>query len=233
MPYPRLNMLILTDYSDNAARILQIIHMLDNNFLDPDLIELVKINNNSPSDIIDDLKKIFGSGTNTATGPTFVPLDRLNGILVMASSKRALKEVKSWIDKLDAASARSIQTHFYIVQNSTASNIAMMLAALYGEENTNAQGGRATNASAGGGAIGGQTGRQSGLGGMGGTGGIGGLGGMGGGIGGTGGIGGGLGGGGGLGSSVGGSTRMGTSGSSQLGPQLSGSRIPFIWLWMT
>jgi general secretion pathway protein D len=216
MPYPRLNMLILTDYSDNAARVKQIIHMLDNNFLDPDLIELVKINNNSPSDIIDDLKKIFGSGTNSTTGPSFVPLDRLNGILVMASSKRALKEVKSWIDKLDAASARSIQTHFYIVQNSTASNIAMMLAALYGEENTNAQGGRATSATAGGGGIGGGAagGRQSGLGGMGGTGGIGG-----GGFGTSSGIGGG---GFGTSSGMGGSSssRLGTS-SSQLGPQLS------------
>jgi len=42
MPYERLNMLILTDYTDNASRILDIIHMLDNSYLDPDLVELVR-----------------------------------------------------------------------------------------------------------------------------------------------------------------------------------------------
>ena len=42
MPYERQNMLIITDYTDSAARILDIIHMLDNSYLDPDLVELIK-----------------------------------------------------------------------------------------------------------------------------------------------------------------------------------------------
>jgi len=154
MSYPRLNMLIVTDYADSATRILQVIRMLDNNFLDPDLIELVKVTNNVPSDIIDDLKKFYGSGTGTSsnTGASFIGLDRLNAILVMASSKRALNDIKYWIDKLDATSARTIQTHFYTVQNSTASNIAMMLAALFSDNtNNNATQGRANAGTAGGG----------------------------------------------------------------------------------
>jgi general secretion pathway protein D len=144
--------LILTDYADSATRILQVIRMLDNNFLDPDLVELVKVTNNVPSDIIDDLKKFYGSGTNTVTGVTFAALDRLNAILVMASSKRALSDTKYWIDKLDASSARTIQTHFYTVQNSTASNIAMMLAALFSDNSNNAQG-RANAGTVGGGGL--------------------------------------------------------------------------------
>ena len=138
MPYERLNMLILTDYTDSADRILQIIRMLDNNFLDPDLVELVKINHNSSSDIVDDLKKIFGSGAkDSPTGVSFVSLDRLNVIFVIASSKRGLTEIKGWIEKLDASSGKKVQTFIYVVQNSTASNIAMLLSALYGgDENT-------------------------------------------------------------------------------------------------
>jgi general secretion pathway protein D len=155
LTYPRLNMLILTDYTDSAAKIMQIIRMLDNNYLDPDLIELVKINNNSPGDIIEDLKKIFGGGKDGASGISFISLERLNSIFLVASSKRALNEVKSWIEKLDAASARNIQTHFYIVQNSTASNIATMLSALYGGEGSSGPEGQSTSATAGSGAIGG------------------------------------------------------------------------------
>jgi len=133
MPYERQNMLILTDYSDSVNKILEIIHMLDNNYLNPDLLELIKIKYNAPADVLEDLKKIFGSGSkDSSTGINFVSLDRLNAILVMANSKRALEEVKRWIKELDATTGRSLQTFVYTVENSTASNIAMILTALYG-----------------------------------------------------------------------------------------------------
>ncbi len=45
----------------------------------------------------------------------------------MANSKRALEEVKRWIKELDATTGRSVQTFVYTVENSTASNIAMIL----------------------------------------------------------------------------------------------------------
>lgn len=135
MPYERLNMLILTDYTDNAARVLEIIRLLDNNYLDPDLVDLVKIKYNASTDVADDLNKIFGSGAkDSPSGISYVSLDRLNALFVIASSKRALEELKKWISVLDAESGRNIQTYVYVVENSTASNIAMMLSALYGGE---------------------------------------------------------------------------------------------------
>jgi general secretion pathway protein D len=157
MPYERLNMLILTDYTDNIARIMQIIRMLDSNYLDPDLIELVKIEHNASADVTEDLKKLFGTGSKDAiTGVSFISLDRLNAIFVMASSRRALEEVKGWIKELDSASAKNIQTYVYIVENSTASNIAMMLSALYGGEG--ASGGTSNTGTAGTNTTGGQFG---------------------------------------------------------------------------
>ena len=137
MPYERLNMLIITDYTDSADRVLQIIRMLDDSYLDPDLVELIKIKNYGSADLCEDLKKIFGSGTkDSATGISFVSLDRHNAIFVMASSRRGLEEVKRWIKELDSETGRNIQTYVYVVENSTASNIAMMLSALYGGDET-------------------------------------------------------------------------------------------------
>ena len=135
MPYDRLNMLIVTDYSDSVQKIIDLVRMLDNSYLNADLIELINIKYNASADVADDLKKIFGSGSkDSTTGISFLALDRLNSILVMASSKRALGEVKRWIEKLDATSGRSIQTFIYTVENSTAANIAAILGALYGGE---------------------------------------------------------------------------------------------------
>jgi general secretion pathway protein D len=135
MPYDRLNMLIITDYGESVSKLVEIVRMFDNNYLNPDLVELIKIKFNAASDVLDDLKKIFGSGSkDSATGVYFLSLDRLNSILVMANSKRALEEVKRWIGQLDNTTGRNIQTFIYTVENSTADNIAMILAALYGGE---------------------------------------------------------------------------------------------------
>jgi general secretion pathway protein D len=135
MPYERQNMLIITDYSDSLSRIMQVIKMLDDSYLDPDLVEMIRIKYNSSVDVIEDLRKIFGSGTKESpTGIYFVSLDRMNAILVMANSKRALEEVKRWIARLDATTGRTMQTFVYTVENSTAANIAVILSALYGGE---------------------------------------------------------------------------------------------------
>ena len=135
MPYERLNMLIVTDYSDSVAKVMEIIRLLDDSYLSADLIELIKIKYNASNDVVDDLRKIFGAGSKeAATGIYFVSLERLNSILIMANSKRALEEVKRWIDRLDATTGRTIQTFIYTVENSTASNIALILSALYGGE---------------------------------------------------------------------------------------------------
>jgi general secretion pathway protein D len=135
MPWEQYNMLIITDYSDNIDRVVKIIRMLDNRFLDPELFEWVEVKNNSAADVVDDLKKFFGSGSkDAATGVQFIPLDHKNLIFVLANSKRSLSTAKAWIEKLDSTTGRNIQTFVYYVKKSTASNIAMMLSALYGED---------------------------------------------------------------------------------------------------
>lgn len=132
MPYERQNMLIITDYTDSMQKIMEIIRLLDNSFLEPDLFDLVEIKNNLAADVLEDLRKIFGGGKDTGTGVYLTSLDRLNAIMIMANSKRALEDVKRWIARLDTTAGRSVQTFIYTVQNGTASNIAMVLSMLFG-----------------------------------------------------------------------------------------------------
>ena len=153
MPYERLNMLIVTDYSDSIQKVLEIIHLLDNSYLDADLIDLVEVKNNAAADVLVDLQKIFGGGKDATTGIYMVSLDRINTIMVMANSKRALEEVKRWIERLDSTTGRSVQTYIYTVENSTASNIAMVLSLLFGGGDANSQGGMYQQPGTGGGGL--------------------------------------------------------------------------------
>ena len=80
MPYERLNMLIVTDYTDNVQKIMEIIRLLDDAFINPELVELVGVKYNSSADIADDLRKIFGSGTISRVLPLMsiiVPMPQL------------------------------------------------------------------------------------------------------------------------------------------------------------
>jgi len=161
MPYDRLNMLIITDYGESVTKLVEVVRLFDDNFLNPELVELIKMKYNAAADVLDDLKKIFGSGSkDSPTGIFFISLERLNSILVMANSKRALEEVKRWIAQLDNTTGRSVQTFVYTVENSTAANISMILSALYGGDMSSGgySGGGGTTGMTGG-AYGGSAGR--------------------------------------------------------------------------
>ena len=149
--FKRQNLMIITDYSDNVARIRELVGMLDNSFMATDLVDLIKIENNNAVDIADELKKIFAisAADNANTGISILPFERLNAIFVMAGTKRGLDTVRHWIEELDTYDGNKYQTFVYIVKDSTASNIATMLAALYSDDgaNTAASGGRTQGAS--------------------------------------------------------------------------------------
>src|SRR5207247_10521901 len=100
------------------------VRLLDDACINPELLELLGIKYNASADIADDLKKIFGSGgKDSPSGIYFVPLDRMNAILVMTNSKRALGELKRWVEKLDATTGRNIQKYIYTRENYTTSKL--------------------------------------------------------------------------------------------------------------
>ena len=70
MPYDRLNMLIITDYSDSVQKLLDVIRILDASYLDSELVDLVEIKYNRSADVLTDLQKVFGSGAETASFST-------------------------------------------------------------------------------------------------------------------------------------------------------------------
>ena len=64
----------------------------------------------------------------------FVPLERLNALLVVASTRRHFKSVAEWIERLDLDSEEAGQSLFvYQVRNLKAADLAVTLRQLFGE----------------------------------------------------------------------------------------------------
>jgi general secretion pathway protein D len=168
------NTLILLDDSLNVKRLMEILQQFDNSSFGAQRVRLLPVHNNVASALAPELEAIFSiyALSDKQTPLRFVPLDRINGILVASADPAAFDEVEHWVAKLDQPAApNGIQTFVYKVQYSEAGRLVNLLNALRGTGGGGAGGG-------GGGAFGEATPRVTGGGGRGFASGGGGLGSM-------------------------------------------------------
>jgi general secretion pathway protein D len=129
------NTLILVDDSLNVKRLMEILQQFDNSSFAEQRVRLIPVRNNVSSALVPELEAIFSTYalSNKETPLRFVPLDRINGILVAAADPAAFDEVEQWVLKLDQPTApNGIQTFVYKVQNSEADYLVRLLNALRG-----------------------------------------------------------------------------------------------------
>lgn len=127
------NVLMISDFGDNLKKLFDIIETLDDGFFEVNHLELVPVVFNKAEDVAKDLGIVFSGGGTTSNGVRFVALPRLNSVLVVCRSEKSMEEVKKWVEKLDAPAARGVDTFVYKVENTTASNIASVLAQLFSD----------------------------------------------------------------------------------------------------
>jgi len=133
------NVLILVDNSLNVKRLMEILGQFDSVTFAQERVHLVPVQNNLASALIPELEAIFSAYALNAkeTPLRFIPLDRLNAILVVAADPGAFAEVDKWVEKLDLpATPSGIQPFVYKVQNSEAAYLAELLAKILARKST-------------------------------------------------------------------------------------------------
>jgi general secretion pathway protein D len=129
------NTLILVDDSLNVKRLMEILQQFDNANFAVQRVRLLPVRNNVASALVPELEAIFSTYalSEKQTPLRFLPLDRINGILVAAADPAAFAEVEQWMGKLDLPAApNGIQTFVYRVQYSEADRLVRLLNALRG-----------------------------------------------------------------------------------------------------
>jgi general secretion pathway protein D len=130
------NVLILMDSSLNVKRLMEIIDQFDSSSFAEKRIKLIPVHNNVASGLVPELESIFTAYalSEKATPLRFVPIDRINSILVVTSDPSAFEELQKWVDKLDQPVPPSgIQTFIYRVQYSEANYLARLLTSIHGQ----------------------------------------------------------------------------------------------------
>lgn len=130
------NALILLDYPANLDKLLKLINLIDTQALGKSLIQIVRINNADPTELVSELETIFnayGSLTKKEQyGVNFVPVSRLNGLMVLAASQPLMNKALHWIRQLDSKSDAMANIHIHHVENYKARNLADIVTQAYG-----------------------------------------------------------------------------------------------------
>ena len=130
------NSLIIIDYPANLEKVLQLVHLIDTRALTQTLVRVVKVDNTDPNEIIGELEVIFAAYGTLAKkgkfGVSFMPVPRLNAVMILADSGSLMERALYWARHLDQRTDMLANVHVYNVENYKAKNLADLLTQVYG-----------------------------------------------------------------------------------------------------
>jgi general secretion pathway protein D len=132
------NSLVLVDNPENLDKLLRLIYLMDTRALADTLVRIVKVHNTDPSEIITEMETIFSAYGNLAQkgkesfGVSFLPVNRLNSVMILANSQPLAERALYWVRQLDSKTDLLANVHIYNVINYKAKNLASILSQVYG-----------------------------------------------------------------------------------------------------
>jgi len=128
------NLLLLTGTHNQLAAMLDTIDVFDVNQLKGMAIAMMELETVGTRTMMEELDSIFGA---EAKGPLagmvrFVPIERLNSLLIITPQRQYLDAARGWIERLDRTSSNQhTALHVYKVRHSTAEHLAELLGQLF------------------------------------------------------------------------------------------------------
>ena len=135
---PETNILMLIDLASSAKQVTHVVEALDTDKISSSDIQLYAIHHSDPEVVAEELKEIFGSmGYSSSLDKSliFIPLARINSILVVSTLEDVIARVDFWMEKLDQPiSSGQLSTFVYYIQNAEAEKLAGILNTLFEEK---------------------------------------------------------------------------------------------------
>jgi len=134
---PRANMVLVTDTAGNMEKHERLVELFDADAFRSAGVKLFPLKFLDPEEMGKNLETIFGAldfatKGGKPSGINFVPLPRMNSLLVVSASPRTLEDVERWIGELDREpTGTSRAVHLYRVRHGKARDVMEILDRLY------------------------------------------------------------------------------------------------------
>ncbi len=128
------NLLVVAGTASELSTMQEIVSTFDVDWLKGVSFALFTLENVDPKTMQQELTTIFNDEETPIKGMVkFVPMSRLNSLLVISHSSQYLDQVGEWIDRFDrGGQAEGRKIYVYSITNGKAENIATSLSQLYG-----------------------------------------------------------------------------------------------------
>ncbi len=128
---PARNLIILAGTRQELNYLRETVEIFDVNWLQGMSVGFYPLDNIDAEDVTRELDQLFGpnSGLPFAGLFRFVPINRLNAVLVITPQADYLREATVWIERLDSSGGERL--YVYRVQNSSAEYLASLLGSVF------------------------------------------------------------------------------------------------------
>jgi len=133
----RANILLVTDTSANLEKTARLVDLFDSEVFRAAGMKLFQLKYLDPEEMAKNLDNIFGALDFSARGAkpagiNFVPIPRLNALLVVSASPKTMEDVEKWVGELDREGSGASRTiHRYRVRYGKVKDISAVLEKLY------------------------------------------------------------------------------------------------------
>lgn len=137
---PTNKYLVIADRAGNVSKILDLVKVLDVDYLKHVKIKLIQIQKGDALEMAREMETLFktsGMFNWPGTEPNkifFMPINRMNALLVASGNEAVLDAAEKWIKTLDDEPKDGIGSsiHVHTIENSTAVRVANILRQIYG-----------------------------------------------------------------------------------------------------
>jgi len=146
----RANILLVIDTSANLEKTARLVELFDSEVFRAAGMKLFRLRVLDPEEMAKNLDNIFGALDFSARGGkpagiNFVPIPRLNSLLVVSASPKTMEDVEKWIGELDrTGGGASRAIHRYRVKYGKVKDIAAVLEKLYPKRTSSVVGDKLT-----------------------------------------------------------------------------------------
>lgn len=133
----RANILLVTDTVANIDKTARLVELFDSEVFRASGMKLFQLKYLDPEEMAKNLDNIFGALDFSARGAkpsgiNFVPIPRLNALLVVSASPKTMEDVEKWVGELDREGSGASRTiHRYRVRYGKVKDVAAVLEKLY------------------------------------------------------------------------------------------------------
>ena len=135
--YERSRLLLITDFPDNIDKVLSLVELFDINVFERVNVRLFPIKNADVTDVAQELEKIFAAfelstKSGRGAGINFVPVTRINSLLMITSLPEALEVAERWLQEMDTQEGEvDVRTFIYHVRNGISTELADLLNSIF------------------------------------------------------------------------------------------------------